>query len=121
MRALKTILIIFIFFISGCAQSQSKKQTLEYLKDNFSYEWNRLDSEIDEDLIEPCKKHYQKNGEFEDRTDDMKLQRVYRVEYKSTYYLILEFDFVDIFDHIVDYVIWEDSHKVIGFFYRSLA
>ena len=114
-------MVVFIFFISGYVQSQSKKQTLEYFKDNYSYKWDRIDSEIAEDLIESCKNHYKKKGEFGDAVDVMRLKRAYRVKYEDNYYLILEFDFIDIFDYRIDYVIREDNTRMTGTFYRSLA
>lgn len=64
MEALKYILSISAFVISISVQCQSKKPTLEYFRENYSYEWNRVDSEVSKEAVENCKKYYEKKGEF---------------------------------------------------------
>lgn len=117
----KKILLLCIFPIflqCNSLRQEDKNRVLSFFQENFSYEWNSIESrEIRKELTDKCLSYDSKL----DLNDKLLLKKVYLERYDDKEYYIVEFDFKEAFDNRVCFVISYEDKEVIGYFERYLA
>lgn len=117
---LKTAISIFILSLllfTGCSSlKQKNKQSIQYLKKNYSYDW--LVTKITDEQLLKCAQFYK--TEFEEG-DELVFKQAYSVTYEKGSFNLIEFDFKDTFDSRIVFVFKSLNGEFIGYFRRSLA
>ena len=113
----KLIFLTALVFLSSCSnQARQNERTIEYLRDNYSYDWARI--RANNGLLQFSEQFYKTELEGEDQ---LVFERAYLVTFDETDYAVIEFDFKEALDSRLLFVFNNQNGDFIGYFKRSLA